>query len=41
LSIGVAAYGKEMQNIDHLLKNADTAMYQAKNQGRNRIVLYA
>jgi diguanylate cyclase (GGDEF)-like protein/PAS domain S-box-containing protein len=39
-SIGVAVFGKEIQNIDHLLKNADTAMYQAKNQGRNRVVVF-
>jgi diguanylate cyclase (GGDEF)-like protein len=38
LSIGAATYDKEMQNFDHLLKAADTAMYQAKSLGRNRVV---
>jgi diguanylate cyclase (GGDEF)-like protein len=40
LSIGVAMLDEETQNIDHLLKNADTAMYQAKNRGRNRVAVY-
>jgi diguanylate cyclase (GGDEF)-like protein/PAS domain S-box-containing protein len=38
VSIGVAKLDEEMMNTDHLLKNADIAMYQAKNQGRNRVV---
>lgn len=38
-SFGVAQYSKEMQNLDELIKIADAAMYQAKNQGRNRVIL--
>ncbi len=38
MSIGVATFGNEISNLDTLLRNADTAMYQAKNQGRNRVV---
>ncbi len=38
-SIGVAEYGDGMQKLDDLLRGADAAMYQAKNQGRNRVVL--
>lgn len=38
-SIGVATFSKEMPNLDALLRDADTAMYRAKNQGRNRVVL--
>lgn len=38
LSIGVATYDERIQDIDSLLKDADAAMYQAKNQGRNRVV---
>lgn len=35
-SIGVAFYPSDASNLDDLLKNADQAMYQAKNLGRNR-----
>ncbi len=38
-SIGVAPYHPDMQNLDALLRSADAAMYQAKNQGRNQVVL--
>jgi diguanylate cyclase (GGDEF)-like protein/PAS domain S-box-containing protein len=38
VSIGVAKHDEEIQNIDYLLKDADAAMYQAKNQGRNQVV---
>ncbi len=39
-SVGVAAYSVEMSDLDSLLRDADAAMYQAKNQGRNRVVTY-
>ncbi len=38
ISIGVAEYRTNMLNLDSLLRKADTAMYQAKNQGRNQVV---
>ncbi len=36
-SIGVTLYGKQVEDMDELLKRADLAMYQAKTAGRNAI----
>jgi len=33
-SIGIVIFSKEDKNLDDLLKNADTAMYEAKKEGR-------
>jgi len=37
VSIGVASTNEAQQEIDALLKDADIALYNAKNQGRNRV----
>lgn len=37
-SIGIALYPLDADNREELLRQADTAMYDAKNSGRNRIV---
>ena len=38
-SFGVAAY-KEEESITELLKQADNALYQAKENGRNQVISY-
>lgn len=38
ISVGVATSGKNLDSPQKLLKNADTALYEAKQAGRNRVV---
>jgi diguanylate cyclase (GGDEF)-like protein len=40
-SIGVSVYPEDGDDIDSLLKNADLAMYQAKESGKNSIRFYS
>jgi len=39
-SIGVACYPSHAQSPEHLLKNADMAMYEAKKKGRNQVQFF-
>ncbi|ABK43522.1 diguanylate cyclase/phosphodiesterase [Magnetococcus marinus MC-1] len=39
-SVGVTIFPDDADNLDDLLKNADTAMYRAKSQGRNAYRFY-
>ncbi|NOR81050.1 MAG: diguanylate cyclase, partial [Methyloprofundus sp.] len=39
-SIGITLYPNDGDNVPQLLKNADQAMYRAKNLGRNRFSYY-
>ena len=39
-SIGITVYPNDAEEFDELIKNADLAMYAAKNEGRNRLSYY-
>ena len=41
ISIGVAGLGENIQRVEELMSCCDKAMYNAKHQGRNRVVLYS
>ncbi|WP_053956487.1 sensor domain-containing protein [Inediibacterium massiliense] len=39
-SMGISIYPSDGENADHLIKNAETAMYRAKAKGKNGYQLY-
>ena len=41
MSIGVACYPEDGRTLDALAARADRALYQAKQEGRNRVARYA
>ncbi|VAX07775.1 diguanylate cyclase/phosphodiesterase (GGDEF & EAL domains) with PAS/PAC sensor(s) [hydrothermal vent metagenome] len=41
ISMGISCYPKCAQDEDNLVKNADAALYAAKNRGRNQTVLFS
>ena len=41
VSLGVAIYPLHGSNVDEVFVNADRALYRAKQQGRNRVVIYS
>src|SRR5690606_18422387 len=40
-SIGIALYPQEQESIHDTLKQADSAMYRAKEEGRNTVCIYS
>lgn len=40
ISLGVSAHPEDGKTLDHLVHAADLALYRAKHNGRNRLVLY-
>ena len=40
-SVGISAYPQDGKDSQTLLKNADSAMYRAKEQGKNRFQFYS
>lgn len=40
LSIGISLYPDDSKDIEELIRNADTAMYQAKKKGRNNYQIF-
>jgi diguanylate cyclase (GGDEF)-like protein/PAS domain S-box-containing protein len=41
LSLGIAVFPDDGENFEELLKHADTAMYEAKRNGRNRYEIFS
>lgn len=41
ISIGVAGWENSESGLEHIIRQADTALYKAKNSGRNQVVTYA
>lgn len=41
VSIGVSEYKKSFKSPQQLYKNADRALYEAKNSGRNRVIVFS
>ena len=41
ISLGISTYPEDGKDIETLIKNADTAMYSAKQRGRNRVVQFS
>ncbi|MDQ7067906.1 MAG: diguanylate cyclase [Sulfurimonas sp.] len=41
VSIGIDIIDENVEHSDHILNNADTAMYRSKKSGKNKTTLFA
>ncbi len=41
ISLGAASFPQHANNLEQVIQHADKALYQAKRNGRNRVVLYS
>lgn len=39
ISVGVASFSAQYDSVEKLIQAADGALYRAKNEGRNRVIL--
>lgn len=40
VSLGVAAFNKKCQELEAIIENADKALYRAKREGKNKVVVF-
>ncbi|WP_323590243.1 sensor domain-containing diguanylate cyclase [Aliarcobacter butzleri] len=40
MSLGVATFSKHIKNVDDIILNADKALYQAKEEGRDKVIAF-
>ncbi|WP_323597629.1 sensor domain-containing diguanylate cyclase [Aliarcobacter butzleri] len=40
MSLGVASFNKDIKNVDDIILNADKALYQAKEEGRDKVIAF-
>ena len=40
MSLGVASFNKDIKNVDNIILNADKALYQAKEEGRDKVIAF-
>ena len=40
VSLGLATYPDDAGGIESLIRNSDVALYRAKTQGKNRVIVY-
>ena len=40
VSLGLATYPEDAETLEDLVRNADIALYAAKSQGKNRVIVY-